>query len=126
MRVVDLMTSDVITVTRDASLKEAARTMVRNRVSGIPVVEKDGSLCGMVTEGDFLRLEVERGVLAEAPSERPLAQNAGTARDDLLVEVIEVILVLEQPMEKLQPHLDRCRQRRSSVLSVSAPSARVG
>jgi len=75
VRVVDLMTSDVITVTRDTSLKEAARTMVRNRVSGIPVVEADGSLCGMVTEGDFLRLEVERGVLAEAPEERsPLTE----------------------------------------------------
>jgi CBS domain-containing protein len=63
------MTSDVITVEPDTPLKLAARMMVRNRVSGLPVVE-DGRLCGMVTEGDFLRLEVERGVLRDDPVDR--------------------------------------------------------
>src|SRR6516165_9326590 len=29
--------------------------MLQNRISGLPVVDKDGALIGMVTEGDFLR-----------------------------------------------------------------------
>ena len=60
MNVVDLMTTEVIAVSRDTGLREAARLMFRNRVSGLPVTEPDGTLIGIITEADFLRLEVER------------------------------------------------------------------
>lgn len=59
MRVRDLMTTDPVTTTPDASLKEAARLMVHNQVSGLPVVEGD-RLVGVVTEGDYLRREADR------------------------------------------------------------------
>lgn len=60
MNVVDLMTTEVIAVSRDTGLREAARLMFRNRVSGLPIIEPDGTLIGIITEADFLRLEVER------------------------------------------------------------------
>lgn len=60
MNVVDLMTTEVISVTRDTGLRQAAQLMFRNRVSGLPIVDDDGSLSGIITEADFLRLEVER------------------------------------------------------------------
>ena len=60
MNVVDLMTTEVIAVSRDTGLREAARPMFRNRVSGLPIIEPDGTLIGIITEADFLRLEVER------------------------------------------------------------------
>jgi len=60
VRVVDLMTTDVITVSRETGIRDAARLMFRNRVSGLPVTDADGKLCGIITEADFLRLEVER------------------------------------------------------------------
>jgi CBS domain-containing protein len=59
MKVRDLMTTDPLTVSADTLLKEAARTMVRNKVSGLPVMS-DGALIGIVTEGDFLRQEANR------------------------------------------------------------------
>ncbi len=59
MKVRDLMTTDPLTVSADTLLKEAARTMVRNKVSGLPVIS-DGALIGIVTEGDFLRQEANR------------------------------------------------------------------
>jgi CBS domain-containing protein len=59
MKVRDLMTTEPITTTPDAPLKEAARMMVEHGVSGLPVL-KDGRLVGMVTEGDFLRQEANR------------------------------------------------------------------
>ena len=59
MKVQDLMTTEPITTTPDAPLKEAARTMVREKVSGLPVLEGE-KLVGMVTEGDFLRQEADR------------------------------------------------------------------
>ena len=60
MQVVDLMTTDVITVTPRTPIKDAARLMFRHRVSGLPVIEEDGRICGIITEADFLRLEVSR------------------------------------------------------------------
>jgi len=60
MRVIDLMTAEVITVRPATPLKEAARLMVRSRVSGLPVTDDDGHLVGIITEADFLHREVER------------------------------------------------------------------
>ncbi|MEN8233366.1 MAG: CBS domain-containing protein [Actinomycetota bacterium] len=60
MQVVDLMTTDVITVSKDTGIRDAARLMFRNRVSGLPVTGTDGTLIGIITEADFLRLEVQR------------------------------------------------------------------
>jgi IMP dehydrogenase len=53
MRVVDLMTTDVVTVQPDASLKEVARLLSERRVSGLPVVDEDGTLIGIVTNRDL-------------------------------------------------------------------------
>ena len=55
MQVRNVMTANVISVPEQATILEAARTMLRNRVSGLPVVDGQGQLVGMVTEGDFLR-----------------------------------------------------------------------
>jgi CBS-domain-containing membrane protein len=60
MRVLDVMTIDVITTTPSAYLKEAARTMVGAGVSGLPVVDESGTLVGIITEADFLEREADR------------------------------------------------------------------
>ena len=72
MQVVDLMTTEVITVSPETGIRDAARLMFRNRVSGLPVVSPAGTLIGIITEADFLRLEVER---QEGGSE--LGENVG-------------------------------------------------
>lgn len=59
MKVRDLMTTDPVTTAPDASLKEAARLMVRNQVSGLPVMDGE-KLVGILTEGDYLRREADR------------------------------------------------------------------
>jgi len=55
MLVSDIMTTPVISVEPSASIREAAALMLAHRISGLPVVERDGTLIGMLTEGDFLR-----------------------------------------------------------------------
>ena len=60
MQVVDLMTTEVIKVSPDTRIQDAARLMFRHRVSGLPVVDSAGCVCGIITEADFLRLEVIR------------------------------------------------------------------
>jgi CBS domain-containing protein len=55
MLVRDVMTPNVISIPAQATILDAARTMLRHRVSGLPVTDAQGHLIGMVTEGDFLR-----------------------------------------------------------------------
>jgi len=55
MKVCDVMTKDVITVAPGEPVLKAAQLMLQNRISGLPVVDKEGELVGIVTEGDFLR-----------------------------------------------------------------------
>ena len=55
MRVSDVMTRQVVSIHPDDTILKAARIMLQNRISGLPVVDAQGGLVGMVTEGDFLR-----------------------------------------------------------------------
>jgi CBS domain-containing protein len=55
MQVRDVMTRNVISVTANEPVLTAARLMLQNRISGLPVVDAAGKLVGIVTEGDFLR-----------------------------------------------------------------------
>ena len=55
MKAADVMTTNVITVGTEASVLEAVRLMLQNKISGLPVVDGEGLLVGIVTEGDFLR-----------------------------------------------------------------------
>ena len=51
----DVMTTGAATVRPDKSLAEAGRILVEHRISGLPVVDADGRLVGVVTEHHFLR-----------------------------------------------------------------------
>jgi CBS domain-containing protein len=55
MRAHQIMTRQVITVGQDTAIVEAARIMLQNHISGLPVVSASGKLVGIVSEGDFLR-----------------------------------------------------------------------
>ena len=55
MKAEDVMTRDVISIAPDATVLQAARLMLQHHISGLPVVDKDGKLVGVLSEGDFLR-----------------------------------------------------------------------
>jgi CBS domain-containing protein len=61
MRVRDVMTPEVVTVPADASILQAGELMARYDISGLPVVDDEGHLVGIVTERDFLRPEKTTG-----------------------------------------------------------------
>lgn len=50
----DIMTRDVVTVNADTSLRDAASLLLEMRISGLPVVDQQNKLVGLVTEADFL------------------------------------------------------------------------
>ena len=55
MRAQQIMPEHVITVGADTTIVEAANTMLRHHVSGLPVVDAQGGLIGIISEGDFIR-----------------------------------------------------------------------
>lgn len=55
----DVMTRNVISISPDATVLQAARMMLEHHISGLPVVEK-GKLVGVLSEGDFLRRQETR------------------------------------------------------------------
>ena len=64
MRVQDLMTTNVVTVRAAVSLKDAAALLAEHRISGLPVVDDDRHVLGVLSEGDILFKE-------SGPPERP-------------------------------------------------------
>lgn len=54
MKARDVMVSPVITVKPYASIGEVAKTFVERRISAVPVVDDQGKLVGIVSEGDLL------------------------------------------------------------------------
>jgi CBS domain-containing protein len=55
MRAQDVMTTHVVTLTPDTTVLDAAKRFVEHRISGAPVVEADGHVVGVLSEGDLLR-----------------------------------------------------------------------
>lgn len=52
----DIMTKKVICIKKDIPVVDAIRLMAKNNITGIPVVEDDMTLLGILSEQDVLRL----------------------------------------------------------------------
>jgi len=51
----DIMTTEVITVKEETPLKELAEILYENRINGVPVVDDEGLLIGIICESDLIR-----------------------------------------------------------------------
>lgn len=65
MDVSDVMTRDVLTVSSQASVREAARLMIDGGFSGVPVVD-DGRLVGILSEADYLAKDGSQSWISRA------------------------------------------------------------
>jgi len=55
MNAADIMTTSLLTLTPDMPVAQAAAMLAARGVSGAPVLDADGTLLGMLTEGDLIR-----------------------------------------------------------------------
>lgn len=53
-----IMTRNPRTITADATIAEAARTMLEHRISGLPVVDEEHRVIGIITESDIFSMVV--------------------------------------------------------------------
>ena len=56
LKVKDVMTKDVVSVKKDTPIYEAMEIMRKKDITGMPVIEDDMTLVGVITEKDVLRL----------------------------------------------------------------------
>ena len=66
MDVERVMTRDVVSVGPDATLREVAKLLVERRVSGVPVVDAEGAVLGVVSGSDLLGAAADGGLLRTA------------------------------------------------------------
>lgn len=64
MNAADLMSQPVVAIGPDAPLGRAIRPMVAHRISGLPVLDAEGYIVGILTEGDLMR-RIEIGTEAD-------------------------------------------------------------
>jgi CBS domain-containing protein len=100
MKIKDVMTTEVVTVRADTPFKEVVELLVERRISGVPVVDADDRLLGLVTEADLMSKEAfdlrhRRPLAAVADlisgASRWTGKAAGlTARDVMTDQVVTV------------------------------------
>lgn len=87
----DIMTTVVVTVGRDADAQEAARILSERGISGMPVVDEQNRVIGVISEADILTLaglkresrfkDILRGVLGEPV---PARERGGSKVGDVM------------------------------------------
>ena len=55
MYIKDIMTKAVITVREDDTVEKCANLLIKHNLSGLPVIDEEAKVVGMVTEGDLIR-----------------------------------------------------------------------
>ncbi len=95
------MVVNPITMTPDQTLAEALELMMTNRISGIPIVEKSGKLCGILTNRDVRFAENPRQKVSELMTRDnlatvPVGTTEADARRILHQRRIEKLLVVDR------------------------------
>ena len=84
MNATDIMTTNVIAVSPDASVSTLARLLLDNKISAVPVVEEDGRVVGIVSESDLLGQPSSRSLrgwwLRLFDEETPCLEELATAK----------------------------------------------
>ena len=125
MKAHDVMTWGTITVEPDASVARAVRLMLQNKISGLPVIDSDGHLLGMVTEGDFLRrgeLGTERRrprwlefLVGPGRLAAEYVQSSGRKVSEIMTSEVQTITP-ETPLDEVVRLMERHRIKRLPVV----------
>ena len=65
----DIMSKNVICVLKDADLRDLGKLFLAKRITGAPVIDRDGDLCGVVSQTDLLYYQLTRDDELVLPSD---------------------------------------------------------
>jgi CBS domain-containing protein len=125
MQAKDVMTKQVVTAGVDTPVAELAQQLVRHRVSAVPIVDADGRLIGIVSEGDLMRRPETGGArhrswwlaMFAVPEERAreyIKAHGGSARDVMTRDVVTV--TEDASLEEIAALLEEHRIKRVPVI----------
>jgi len=115
------MTMGAATVRPDASLTEAARLLIDHRISGLPVVSKEGELVGIITEHDFLRRDDGArprwlDVLLSDASGQITARELQSRKVEDVMSRNPITVEVETPVETVLELMERRKVKRLPVV----------
>lgn len=84
----DIMTEPVITVKEDMVLTDVIKRLLRGHISGLPVVDADGKLVGIITEHDMVNFLLSGNAADTRVREVMTRQVETYSPDTLVVEII--------------------------------------
>jgi CBS domain-containing protein len=111
MKVKEIMKTDIITIHKDLSCKEAARILLENKITGAPVVDDEGKVVGVFSEKDIFR--------ALFPSYREFFESPGTYLDFEKMEEEAESAAVEKKVEEIM-------KKNYIVATPDAPVLKVG
>ena len=65
----DIMSKHVVCVFKDADLRDLGKLFLEKRITGAPVIDRDGNLCGVVSQTDLLYYQLTRDDELVMPSD---------------------------------------------------------
>ncbi len=65
----DIMTKNVICVTKDADLRDLGKLFLAKGITGAPVIDRDGDICGVISQADLLYYQLSRDDELVMPSD---------------------------------------------------------
>ena len=93
MKAGQIMQKSVFAVTPETSVRDIAHQLVSKGISGMPVVERDGTVRGIVTEADILRVQA-KGKQLEALTAKDIMSAEPIAVDgETPVEEVKILLM---------------------------------
>ncbi|HWA79319.1 MAG TPA: CBS domain-containing protein [Acetobacteraceae bacterium] len=124
MNAADVMTANPVTVRPDTKLDDAVALFVEKRISGLPVLDAEGSLVGILTESDLLRrsetgTEREPGWLELVFSQPRLALEYVHTHGRTVAEVMThdvVAVTVDTPLARVVSLMEQRHVRRLPVL----------
>jgi sulfide:quinone oxidoreductase len=122
MHVRDVMTTQVVSVRQGTALPAAAELMVAKKVSGLPVVDAEDRLVGILTSADFLSaMNLDAGVVANALEtivrKRRARKGMGTIVDDIMTRD-PIAIRAEDTLEHAIQRMDKNKIKRLVVTDV--------
>jgi len=109
MRIKDIMTTEVITVSKNDTVEKCANLLSTHELSGLPVVDEEGYIEGIITEGDLIKhnsdvevpafLEILGGIIyLESPNKylENVRKSMGHYVGTVMTQEVETILEDEE------------------------------
>ena len=125
MQASDIMTTKIVTATPDTQIDDIASLMSKHDISGVPIMNDDGAVVGIVSEGDLMRRvegaadrprgRLARLFLSEWPSTTDFIQQRGRRARDVMTQNV-VTVPPDMPVGEIARILERAHVKRVPVV----------